>query len=85
MMLSPVQGLPDAALTCCALTHSCLSDAGLRTLIMLLFAATTLRLILENFLKYGLRVSPKNWVLAVITPEGTCWLLHVCSMSVACL
>lgn len=44
--------------------------AGLRNLIMVLFAATTLRLMLENFIKYGIRINPKNWVLAVVTPEG---------------
>ena len=44
--------------------------AGLRNLIMVLFAATTIRLMIENFLKYGIRINPKNWVMAVLTPEG---------------
>ena len=44
--------------------------AGLRNLIMVLFAATTVRLMIENFLKYGIRINPKNWVMAVLTPEG---------------
>ena len=37
---------------------------------MVLFAATTIRLMIENFLKYGIRINPKNWVMAVLTPEG---------------
>ena len=37
---------------------------------MVLFAATTVRLMIENFLKYGIRINPKNWVMAVLTPEG---------------
>ena len=37
---------------------------------MVLFAATTFRLMIENYLKYGIRLNPKNWVLAVLTPEG---------------
>ena len=44
--------------------------AGLKNLIMVLFAATTIRLMIENYLKYGIRLNPKNWVLAVLTPEG---------------
>lgn len=44
--------------------------AGLRNLIMVLFAATTIRLMIENYLKYGIRLNPKKWVLAVLTPEG---------------
>lgn len=43
---------------------------GLRNLIMVLFAATTIRLMIENFLKYGIRINPKNWVMAVLTPEA---------------
>ncbi|KAL3140361.1 hypothetical protein ABBQ38_004622 [Trebouxia sp. C0009 RCD-2024] len=43
---------------------------GLRNLIMVLFAATTIRMMLENYLKYGIRLNPKNWVLAVVTPEA---------------
>ena len=39
---------------------------------MVLFAATTVRLMIENYLKYGVRLNPKNWVLAVLTPEGKC-------------
>lgn len=50
--------------------------AGLRNLIMVLFAATTIRLMIENFLKYGIRINPKNWVMAVLTPEGDHMLLH---------
>ncbi len=50
--------------------------AGLRNLIMVLFAATTIRLMIENFLKYGIRINPKNWVMAVLTPEGDHTLLH---------
>lgn len=38
---------------------------------MVLFAATTIRMMLENYLKYGIRLNPKNWVLAVVTPEGS--------------
>lgn len=37
---------------------------------MVLFAATTIRLMIENYLKYGIRLNPKKWVLAVLTPEG---------------
>ncbi len=37
---------------------------------MVLFAATTIRLMIENFLKYGIRINPNNWVMAVLTPEG---------------
>ena len=48
----------------------CAVLAGLRNLIMVLFAATTFRLMIENYLKYGIRLNPKNWVLAVLTPEG---------------
>jgi len=43
---------------------------------MVLFAATTIRLMIENFLKYGIRINPKNWVMAVLTPEGDHALLH---------
>ena len=56
--------------------------AGLRNLIMVLFAATTIRLMIENYLKYGIRLNPKKWVLAVLTPEGRpstfawCQVLH---------
>lgn len=55
----------------CSLRHQhAVPDAGLRNLIMVLFAATTVRLMIENYLKYGIRLNPKNWVLAVLTPEG---------------
>ena len=37
---------------------------------MVLFGATTIRLMIENYLKYGIRLNPKNWVLAVLTPDG---------------
>ena len=47
---------------------------------MVLFAATTIRLMIENYLKYGIRLNPKNWVLAVLTPEGTSL-----SLSTVCL
>ena len=48
---------------------------------MVLFAATTIRMMLENYLKYGIRLNPKNWVLAVVTPEGNA----NASSSVSCL
>lgn len=53
--------------------------AGLRNLIMVLFAATTVRLMIENYLKYGIRLNPKNWVLAVLTPEGNS--LSLCTVT----
>ena len=37
---------------------------------MLLFGCTTVRLVIENFTKYGIKVNPKTWVLTVVTPEG---------------
>lgn len=60
-------------------SNGCLLCTGLRNLIMVLFAATTIRLMIENFLKYGIRINPKNWVMAVLTPEGDHPLSHALS------
>lgn len=49
---------------------------------MVLFAATTIRMMLENYLKYGIRLNPKNWVLAVVTPEGNAVFSDIISFAV---
>ncbi|KAK9858439.1 hypothetical protein WJX84_002695 [Apatococcus fuscideae] len=50
--------------------------SGILTLMVVVLVCTNLRLILENFMKYGWLVNPAQW-MAIITISGN-WHLHSC-------